>query len=76
MAVAGHEIPLFICFGGVDKGVVANAYLEKWLAFHVLRHYQGLSLLRCYVVKGLYLSVRLICGSYDSGIDAGFCITE
>ena len=57
------EIPKIagcICIRSVGKGVAAYAYSDERFAGHILWRHQRLVFLRCSIVIGLYLAVRLV----------------
>ena len=48
------------CFGSVSKVIAADADSDERLTRHVLWRHQCLVFLRCGIVIGLYLAVRLV----------------
>ncbi len=55
------------CVGSIGKGVAAYVYSDERLARHILWRHQRFVFLRCGVVIGFYLTVRLVTRCNQAG---------
>ena len=76
VAGAGVKLAFGLSLRGVGKGLPAEPYPDERLARHVLRHHNGLELLRRGVVVGRYLAVRLVGRPDHSDAEIGLVVTE
>ena len=76
VAGAGVKLAFGLSLRGVGEGLPAEPYPDERLARHVLRHHNGLELLRRGVVVGRYLAVRLVGRPDHSDAEIGLVVTE